>query len=311
VTRPRLILVLSENWTLVPARELPALVRMAVEAEDAGFDGVMVSEHVVLGRGADAEGVPVNPRDYALPGNQDPATPWPSSLLLLAAIASVTTRLRLAASAIIAPLRHPLLLAKELATLDLLSEGRLVVQPTVSWHEAEYAALGVPWKARGALLDEHLAAWEVLWRETPASFEGRHYRFTDVSFEPKPYRARGPTLWFGGSSLHDRLLQRLVRYGHGFNPLGAPKPGELERLASALAAAGRDLGELELVGGTRGIFRDSTGVADLEQALESIPAQAERGFTTICIKPSQFVDDAREVGAFCRKVMARVGELVG
>src|SRR5919199_4778123 len=143
---------------------------MAVEAEEAGFDAVMVSEHVVLGPGADAQGVPDNPREYALVGNQDPRTPWPSSVVLLSAIAAATTRLRLAASAIIAPLRHPLLLAKELATLDLLAEGRLVVQPTGSWHPPEYAALGVRWDARGELLDEHLAAWEVLWRETPASF---------------------------------------------------------------------------------------------------------------------------------------------
>src|SRR3990170_367514 len=240
---PKLILVLSECWTLVPPRDLRALVRFAVEAEEAGFDGVMVSEHVVLGPGADAEGVPANLREYALPGNQDPATPWPSSLMLLSAIAAATMRLRLIAGAIIAPLRHPLLLAKELATLDLLAEGRLVVQPTVSWHRAEYEALGVPFNARGDLLDEHLAAWQVLWRETPASFEGRHYRFSDVYFEPKTYRESGPVLWFGGSSLHDRLLRRLVAYGQGFNPLGSPKPEELERLAQAMAAAGRSFSE--------------------------------------------------------------------
>ena len=67
---------------------------MAVEAEAAGFDGVMVSEHVALGPGADAEGLPENPRDYALPGNQDPSMPWPDPLLLLAAVAPATTRLR-------------------------------------------------------------------------------------------------------------------------------------------------------------------------------------------------------------------------
>ncbi len=114
-----------------PQRELdddvaarsPSLVRFAVEAEQAGFDAVMVSEHVVLGPGADSDGLPSNPRDYALPGNQDPATPWPSSLVLLSAVAAVTTRLRLVAGAIIPPLRHPLLVAKDLATLDLLSRG--------------------------------------------------------------------------------------------------------------------------------------------------------------------------------------------
>jgi probable F420-dependent oxidoreductase len=311
MTLPKLILILSENWTLTPPQDLGALVRMAVEAEDAGFDAVMVSEHVALGPGADAEGLPAKPRDYALPGNQDPATPWPDSLLLLAAVAARTTRLRLVAGAIIPPLRHPILLAKQLATLDLLAEGRLVVQPTVSWHRAEYEALGVPFEKRGELLDEHLAAWDALWRDTPASFEGRHYRFSDVYLEPKPYCGDGPVLWFGGSSLHERLVRRIVTYGRGFNPLGAVRPDDLERLAAAMSEAGRDISELELVGGTRGAFPDAASVADLAEALAAIPGQVERGFTSICIKPSQFTDDPAQIGLLCREAVARVADLTG
>src|SRR5512133_1948366 len=101
MTPVRLVLVLSENWTIVGGCDLPRLVDIAAQAEDAGFDGVMLSEHVVLGRGADADGVPENPREYALPGNQDPSTPWPSSLVLLSAIAAATSRLRLIAGAVI------------------------------------------------------------------------------------------------------------------------------------------------------------------------------------------------------------------
>lgn len=308
-TSPRLVLVLSENWTVADPRDLRALVRMAAQAEEAGFDAVMVSEHVVLGRGADAGGVPANAREYALPGNQDPAMPWPDSLVLLSAVASATTRLRLVASSIIAPLRHPLLLAKQLATLDLLSEGRLVVQPTVSWHRAEYAALRVPFEQRGDLLDEHLAAWRVLWRDSPTSFEGQHHRFSDVYLEPKPFRPDGPALWFGGQRVHDRLRRRIAEYGSGFNPLGAPSDVDLERLRSAMAEAGRDPAGLEMVGGIRGRFPDARGVADLEEALASIPAQRERGFTTFCIKPSQFVVEVAQVPGFCREVVARVGSL--
>lgn len=310
MTSPRLVLVLSENWTLADPRDLQSLVRMAVEAEEAGFDAVMVSEHVVLGPGSDAGGVPENPREYALPGNQDPATPWPDSLALLSGVASATTRLRLVASSIIAPLRHPVLLAKQLATLDLLSEGRLVVQPTVSWHRSEYDALGVPFEERGDLLDEHLAAWRVLWRHSPASFEGRHYRYSDVYLEPKPVRPEGPALWFGGQTIHDRLLRRIVEHGSGFNPLGSPSDEDLERLRSAMTEAGRDLAELEMVGGTRGRFHDATSTADLGEALASIPAQLERGFTTICIKPSQFIDDPGDVASFCGDVVERVSALL-
>jgi probable F420-dependent oxidoreductase len=306
VSLPRLVLVLSENHTLVPPRDLGCLVAMAVDAERAGFDGVMVSEHIVLGLGADSEGLPENPRDYALPGNQDPTTPWPSSLVLLAAVASVTTRLRLIASAVIPPLRHPLQIAKELATLDLLSQGRLVVQPTVSWHRAEYEALGVPFEDRGERLDEHLGAWTLLWDESPATFHGAHYSFDDVWLEPKPFRPDGPRLWFGGQRLHDRLLRRLVSYGHGINPLGRPSDDDLARFAAAMSAAGRDVAEFEMVGGTRGAFPDAGHPAPLDSALDQIPDQVARGFGTICLKPSQFTDDPEEVPDLLRRMVEGV-----
>ncbi len=305
----RLVLILSENWTLVGPGDLGALVDMAAAAEDAGFDGAMVSEHVVLGPGAGANGVPANPREYALPGNQDPSMPWPDPLAVLAAVAARTSSLRLIASSIIAPLRHPLALAKQLATLDVLSGGRLVVQPTVSWHRAEYEALGVPFDRRGDLLDEHLAAWRLVWSGSRSTYEGAHYRFRDVYVEPRPVRAEGPPLWFGGERLHDRVLGRLVRYGSGFNPLGRPSDAELERLESSLLAAGRDPASLERVGGTRGRFPDPTSTADVDEALGTIPDQVARGFGTICIKPSQFVDDPREVPALCRRVVERVAAM--
>jgi alkanesulfonate monooxygenase SsuD/methylene tetrahydromethanopterin reductase-like flavin-dependent oxidoreductase (luciferase family) len=296
---------------MTPARDLRALVRIAREAEDAGVDAVMLSEHIVLGAGADRAGAMANPREYALPGNQDPAMPWPDSQILLAAIAARTTTLRLWAAAIIAPLRHPLALAKSLATLDLLSEGRLVVLPTPSWHEAEYRALGVPFAQRGERLDEHLAAWHAAWGPSPASFHGRHYSFERVHVEPKPFRGPGVALHFGSQTMHDRLIARIVRYGSGVNPLGAVTAADLERLAAAMRAAGRDLAELELVGGTRARFPDEHSVADLGEALASVPEQMELGFTTFCLKPSQFTDDPRAVGALCREAVARVAALAG
>jgi probable F420-dependent oxidoreductase len=308
---PKLILVLTENWTLVSPRDLGALVRMATDAEDAGFDGVMVSEHVVLGPRAGVAGLPENAREYALPGNQDPRTPWPSSVVLMSAVAQATSRLRLVAGSVIPPLRHPLLLAQELAALDLLSEGRLVVQPTVSWLRDEYEALGVPFETRGERLDEHLDAWREVWGASPASFEGTHYRFRDVFLEPKPVRPNGPPLWFGGSTLHDRLLRRIVERGSGFNPLGRPTSAELDRLRAEMDAAGRPMEELELVGGTRARFPDATSVADLEEALSSIPAQMAEGFSTFCVKPSQFTDDLGAVGSLCRRIVGRVADLTG
>ena len=309
MTGVRLLLVLTENHTMRPVPDVGDLVSFAVAAEQAGVDGVMVSEHVVLGPSASAAGLPANPRDYAMPGNQDPAMPWPSPIVLLSAIAAATTRLRLVAGAIISPLRHPLALAKDLATLDRLSLGRLVVLPTVSWHRDEYAALGVPFACRGELLDEQLEIWSRAWSGSPVSFDGTHYRFGDVWVEPQPYRPGGPRLWFGGSSVHPRLVSRLVRYGTGFNPLGQPDDAGLARLAAALRAAGRDPADVEYVGGIRGEFPGPDQVADLDRALAGVPAQLARGFTTICVKPSQFIDDQAKFADFCEQLTAKVRRL--
>jgi len=306
---PRMVLVLSENWTMTDARDLRSIVRMAVQAEDAGFDAIMLSEHIVLGPSAGKHGVMANPRDYAEPGNQDPRTPWPSSLVLLAAIAAVTTRLRLFAAAIIPPLRHPLQLAKDLATLDLLCEGRLVVLPTVSWHEDEYEALAVPFRERGARLDEHLEAWHAVWGASPASFQGRFYAFENVFLEPKPYRNDRIQLHFGSSTMHDKLVRRLVRFGTGWNPDGRAPVEHVEKLRAALAEAGRDIAEFELVGGTRVTFPGPDRVADLGEALAGIPQQLAEGYKTFCIKPSQFIDDRTQLPGFCEEVIRRVEAL--
>jgi hypothetical protein len=116
-------------------------------------------------------------------------------------------------------------------------------------------------------------------------------------------------LWFGGSSVHRRLIGRLVRYGSGFNPLGQPDDRALARLAAALAAAGRPPAELEYVGGARGTFTGPDGLADLDQALAGIPAQLTRGFRTICVKPSQFTDDPARISDFCAELVAKVSAL--
>ena len=153
---PKLVLILSETWTMTDPRDLRRLVRYAAEAEEAGFDAVMFGEHVVMGPHSDYKGQPDNPRDWSMAGNQSPMFPHPSGLHLLSAISSVTSKISLLAASVISPLRHPLPLAKDLATIDLLAEGRLIVMPTVSWQEEEYAALNTPFHQRGAILDEQL-----------------------------------------------------------------------------------------------------------------------------------------------------------
>jgi probable F420-dependent oxidoreductase len=309
VAEVRLLMVLTENDTLVAPGDLPSLVELAVQAEAEGIDGVMASEHVLLGRSADTQGAMLNPRDYAAPGNQPPATAWPSSIVLLSAIAQATSTLRLVAGALIAPLRHPLLLAKELGTLDRLSQGRLVVLPTVSWHRDEYDALGVPFTRRGAILDEQLDVLARAWGPYPVRHDGPLFPFEDVWLEPGAHSPQGPPLWFGGSGMHPPLIRRLVRYGQGLNPFGSLTDEDLSTLAAAMHDAGRDLAELELVGGIRGHFTGPDDVADLDAALESLPRQLRRGFRTICFKPSMFVRDATGLPAFYAELRDKVEQI--
>lgn len=305
----KLVSVLTENWTMTDPRDLGRIVRMAQEAEDAGFDMVMLSDHVLLGPSAGDQGRMENPRDYAMPGNQDPAYAWPSSMVMLAAIAAVTSRIRLGAIALITPLRNPLVLAKDLATLDLLSEGRLVIQPTVSWHRDEYEAIGVPFNRRGKILDEQLAIFAEVWRHSPASFHGEFFNFDDVFLEPKPYRPQGPAMWFGGQSLTPAVLNRLLKYGSGYHPVGRAQPEDVLVLEQGLRSVGKSLSDVEMIGGTRVEFPDPHSVAPLDVALEEIPRQRELGFTTFAIKPSIFIDDVDDHATFCKDVVQRVDAL--
>ncbi len=97
-----------------------------------------------------------------------------------------------------------------------------------------------------------------------------------------------------------------MRYGSGFHPFGTPTDDELGRLREAMAAAGRDIAELELVGGIRGRFAGPDDVADLDQALAAVPGELARGFTSICFKPSMFTDDRDELGEVCARVVRHV-----
>jgi probable F420-dependent oxidoreductase len=302
-------MVLSENWTLQPTPTVADLVELAVAAEAAGVDGVMMSDHVVLGPSSGSEGLPFNLRDYAYPGNQDPDSPWPSPYMVLAAIASRTQRLRLVVGALIAPLRNPLVSAKDLATLDQLSHGRLVVLPTVSWHEEEFAAVGVSFNKRGAIMDEQLQIWQRAWRDAPMEFHGEYFSIDPVWCSPRPYREGGPELWFGGSSLHGAVVRRLVAYGSGFNPLGQPLADELDVLKSAMTDAGRSMDEIEMVGGLRGHFDSPDTLASLDDAIAALADQVASGYTTFCFKPSMYTDDANEVPEICRRVVAALATL--
>lgn len=306
--KPKLLLALSELFTLVDPKDEYLHMEFARIAENCGFDGVFVSEHVVMGPEACVEGLPDNPRAFVLPHMQDPATPWPHPLIKLAAIAGATKNIRVMSCALLAPLRNPIHLAKQLATLDLISEGRLTVLPTVSWHKQEYDALGIPWKERGRRLDEHLKIWDLLWSETPASYDGKFYQFEDVYFEPKPFNGN-PKIWFGGVALTEKLIKRIVEYGNGLMPGFFPTRQDLDPLAKAMNAAGRDINELELTGWLVPDFPDKDSLGDFDRTLaEQLPGMQETGYTHIAVKPSCFIDSAKDMEKFCKNAVKKLEE---
>jgi probable F420-dependent oxidoreductase len=305
----RLVLDLSENMTMIDPRDIRGQVDLAVEAERAGFDSVMVSEHIVMGKGADSNGLPLNPREFVMPGMQHPSTPWPSNIVLMSAVAAATSKVRILGCAVLAPLRHPLALAKELGTLDLLARGRLVALLTTSWHKAEYDALGVSFDERGEIFDEQLEIMRAAWAGSPISYHGKYFNFDDVWVEPKAFRPTGPTLWFGGATPHKRLLDRLVRYGSGYLPMGPMKDEEKARIVAAMSAAGRKFSDLEFLGGIPGMFKDATSCGNLDESLGVLAPQIHFGARTFVVKPSQFISDVASFPEFGREVVAKANRI--
>ncbi len=300
------IILLTENWDLFDPRDLSGLIDAARVAEEAGIDAVMVSEHIVLGPDAGAGSPKRNPREFDMPGNQPPDTTHPSLIAMLGALAVATSRVRIIAGAILPVLRHPLQVAKDLATIDLLSKGRLIVMPTVSWHKQEYSALGIDFHKRGKMLDEQLDIWRMAWSQSPISFQGEFYQFEDAYVVPKPSRAEGPPLWITGDRVLGPQLRRAVGYGSGFGSPGPMYPGDKEVLFEALTAAGRDLSTFDLMGGIMGLFEDADDVADWEKGFAQLQANRDFGASYVVAKPSQFVADLADFPKFCRAFAARV-----
>jgi probable F420-dependent oxidoreductase len=177
----------------------PTLIRRHAErAEDLGLEDVWVSEHIIVPR----DKFPRSPLFF------DP-------VLSLTLAAAVTKRIRLGTSVLVLPMRHPLPLAKELATLHNFSEGRLILGAGSGWLKEEFAALGVPFEERGRRLDEGIAMMRAVWSEDPVTFRGRHIPSVVEGMTMAPMPVGRIPLWFGGSS--EPALRRTIRIGDGWH----------------------------------------------------------------------------------------------
>jgi probable F420-dependent oxidoreductase len=191
------------------------LKRTAVEAERFGFDSIWLSERVVT------------PLDKPHP-YQPMVDPW----IGLAFCAAVTERVRLGTSVSQVALRHPVLMARELATIDRLSEGRLIVGAGAGWVVEEFVSTGVPFDDRGGRLSEHVRAMRHLWTTPETAFKGRYYEIPPVGIV-MPRTPGGPPVWFGG--VLPPGLRRVAKYGDGFLSTNLP-PEKFAAMREAIVA---------------------------------------------------------------------------
>jgi probable F420-dependent oxidoreductase len=191
-----------------------ALEALVARGESLGFSSVVIADHIVF---------PVTIQSKypytvsgAFPGHGDAL----EQLSLMAFVAGKSGRLRLISSVMILPHRNPVVTAKMLATIDVLSRGRVTVGVGVGWLREEFQALGAPdFDRRGAVSDEYLRIFKTLWTQDPASFRGEFYRFDGIRCLPHPAQKPHPPIWIGGHS--KAALRRVARLGDGWHPVGA------------------------------------------------------------------------------------------
>ena len=229
--------------------------RLALAAEAAGFESVVVVEHVVWPTTYTSR-YPYAPSGR-LPGG--PETKLPDPLIWIAFAAAVTTRLRFLTGILILPQRNPVVLAKELATLDDMSGGRIELGVGVGWLREEFEAIGVPFERRGARADEYMTAMRALWAKDDASFKGQFVSFDGMSCNPKPGNGRVPFV-IGGHS--EAAARRAGRLGDGFFPATgsavALEPS-IELMKRTAREHGRNPATIEVTTGCPGALPGSPG----------------------------------------------------
>jgi probable F420-dependent oxidoreductase len=248
-----------------------SIMGFAQEAERLGCHSVWVSDHLCW----PAEIVSQYP--YSDDGSFAPASDigWLEALSTLAFVAGCTDRIRLGTTVLILPYRPPLQTAKQLAAIDVLSNGRLILGAGVGWMREEAELLGMPWDRRGARSDEQLAIFRHVWSEKTPAFDGTFYRFPEIGFEPKPVQDPLP-IWIGGSS--PSAFRRAARFGQAFHAAFQPKEvvaDEWAQVQAACAEFGRDPAELSL---SLRFYLDPAAAMEPEK---SIAGSADRMLETI------------------------------
>ncbi|MBT5264610.1 MAG: LLM class F420-dependent oxidoreductase [Rhodospirillaceae bacterium] len=301
-----------------------AMAKLVQRGEDLGFRCLSIPDHIVIPR--DIEPV------YPYSGTGEP--PFPADgecleqLTLMSYVAALTTKARLLTSVLVVPHRNPVHTAKTIATIDVLSGGRMTIGVGAGWMQEEFEAIGAePFKERGAVTDEYIQVFKELWTNDDPTFDGKYVKFGHVKFEPKPVQRPHPPIWVGGES--PAAQRRAAKLGDGWFPIGAnprfplntlPRyQTALDKLKGRLEEAGRAPNALHLGFWANWSYLESDKRTDeggrhlmsggAEAAIEDITGLRELGidsFMFTLVNPEDLSASLDNMQRFAETVMAKV-----
>ena len=297
---------LSVEFPSVSYREGPAAVAgLARALERIGYDHIDVFDHVVMG--VPIEGRPRGPYNAAMPILE--------ALMALSYLAAVTSRITLGTEVLVLPQRQPALVAKQVATLDTLSGGRVRLGVGVGWQESEYEALGEPFRTRGARMDEAIRLLRAYWTDAEVSFASAHYPTVAMAMEPKPPQGARLPICVGGNS--EAAYRRVGRLGDGWLASrvteAAGARAAIEAIHRHAEAAGRDPGSIGLQSMVAPPPRDAAGktfYADHDAVVARVAQLKAMGFGWVALNATAiFQAGARSVEAMTEQ-LARLHERI-
>ena len=278
---PQLSMTLTNYVTEDPG-SWEYLFEQAKMLDRSGIDRLTLADHVAYGENVEAYG---RPELGGYPDRKHPVGPdgnFLEPLTTLAALSSVTKRVRLCTNVLLAALRRPIVLSKVAATLDVLSVGRLDIGVGVGWQREEYGAAGLEFEQRGKLLDHTLSVCQSVWRNRAVSFEDEYLTFDSIHSMPKPLQEGGVPIWVSGTA-NPRVARRLMRFGTGWVPWGhdmANIEGGITKIRNLVEAEGGQFAEFGVVGMLRTII-DSEGRPDINAMVVSAVSLVEAGVTDV------------------------------
>ena len=267
--------------------DINSYIEIAQAAEEMGFHGVSLTDHVVMGK--NLHKYPFG--SFPLPSE----APWYEPLTVLTMIASHTKTLHLGTAVLIVPLRNPALLAKTAATIDMISKGRLELGVGMGWQAEEYHVAGVPFENRAEIFWETLEICKLLWAESPASHDGNVYQFEDIWCQPQPMQGADLPLLFG-LKMTTKNAEKIAQIGHGWIPIKTD--AEFISTGKVLldqAFKEHNRNEAPRIRGQLPTQIDSSGVPSLDLTLKELENSIAPGLTEVEIFPINFVRSKEDI----------------